>query len=108
MKSLEKIIEKSLTGLSFPSETDAPLRMVSVEDIGFDTFFSKLTKKETWHQPAEVLQAERFHQLEKVLRTNLTGLKITKIGTGTEFDYFIAGYDKTGQPVLIKTSAVET
>lgn len=108
MKLLKAEIRSAIEGLYFISETDAPFELAEYTKINFNTWFSKLTKTEDWHGDAERLRTENFKQLKILLAKNLTCLQVFKIGVAPAFNYYISGYTKTRQRVIIKTEAIET
>lgn len=78
-----------------------------VEATTAKSFFAKLTRKCEWHTEAQRLNAERSHELEKLLNENLEGLRVYRFGR-IQIAIVAAGRDAGGRIAGIKTSAVET
>ena len=114
-------LRKAAQGLVFTSETDAPLEAfvwpdggglsadrlrkqagaegdTAVEDMTLDDFFHAVPDEDK----------PKFDQLAQVLKTQLTGLKVYKIGDEAEKTVFIAGKTADGQWAGLKTTVVET
>lgn len=93
LKSLQKFID---------SDSDVP-----VEEIDYEHFFDRLTKKRVWHGDNETERAQRFANLKSILDDELTDLIVCKVGR-IRIDIFVAGIDENGNLAGIKTFAVET
>ena len=114
-------LKKASKGLVFTSETDAPLEPfvwsetgkltherllelagaeegTAVEEMSLEEFFRAV--------PAE--DKAEFDQLAKVLKEQLSGVKVYKIGDEAERQVFIAGQTPEGQWTGLKTTVVET
>lgn len=130
VEPLEKRIEKACRGLSYMSETDAPVEpffggkasALSREEIikatGSNTdsrieetdpnlFFKRLTAIEDWYTPGQKKNASRFATLERLLRNELSDLSVFRIGR-IRVAIYVAGLDKNGNILGVKTTAVET
>lgn len=126
----EKRLEEYLEDLYYISETDAEFsvfsgekaKSVSKEEIlrqtkkpldakisekDFAEFFGRLTKIQDWFEEEETENARRFEELEKLLKENLTNLKVFKIGE-IQLEIYIVGLDSEGVLRGVKTEAVET
>lgn len=130
VEPLEKRIEKACRGLSYMSETDEPVEpffggkacalsreeilkatgsdaKARIEETDPNSFFKRLTAIEDWYTPAQKKNARRFASLEKLLRNNLPELRVFRIGR-IRIAIYVAGLDKNGNILGVKTSAVET
>jgi hypothetical protein len=127
-KNLLAEIEKSTAGLTYISETDAPVKAVfvagarSTDAIHFISkgtaaeilearqpreFFDRLTTEKDWFGSREREIAKRFSELEKLLNENLCNLTVLRVGR-IQIDIYVVGLDADGNLVGIKTKAVET
>lgn len=122
--SLTEILKKLSGGLSYQSESDFPVKPFFEKGGGrksfeakkpsrrldFDSFFATATADEDWHGPEEKESARRFRELVKALQTNLSDLKVYKVGTadGAEFDVYVVGKTRDGDFVGVTTKVVET
>jgi hypothetical protein len=118
--SLTAVLKQASKGLLFPSESDAPLKPfvwdqpdaptpeALVEDAGMDAgtptetmsllaFFRAIPKAEK----------PKFDALTKVLKENLSGIKVHKIGD-VNLKVYILGKTKDGQWAGLTTEVVET
>jgi hypothetical protein len=114
-------LKRASKGLLFTSETDAPLEPFLWEASGKLTHEKLLelagAEEGTGVEEttlAKLLQTvppedeEKFDQLAKALREQLTGIKVYKVGDESERDVFIVGKEEDGQWAGLKTSVVET
>ena len=79
----------------------------NIEIVEQATFFTKLTQMKDWFGPADIARAERFLRLQQLLLSQLTGIKVYRVGT-VRIDIILAGHDKCGNVAGIRTIAVET
>lgn len=123
-------LSNACEGLYYVSETDAeivPFVTDEIKDISREsilqycgansssnieiveqaTFFTKLTQMKDWFGPADIARAERFLRLQQLLLSQLTGIKVYRVGT-VRIDIILAGHDKSGNVAGIRTIAVET
>lgn len=123
-ENLRAEIEKSTAGLTYMSETDAPVELysggkadvVEVEHITSETrheemlprdFFSRLTADREWYGVEQKEIAKQYASLEKLLEENLRDLKVFKIGR-IQIEIYVVGLDADNNLIGIKTKAVET
>lgn len=128
-RTIVKQIKAIVKNLSYISETDAPLTVYigtrstavtsgkllskikrkgdKIEELGFERFFSRLTRREDWHGDQETFRADKYTELYGLLKLNLRDLKVFKIGD-IEKDIYIVGLDETNKLTGIKTFALET
>ena len=127
---LSDVFETACEGLVYISETDAPILpfaggpadtvtgqiilqqtggepQTQVEEIEFDTFFTKLTTIKDWYGEPEKARAERFLDLKMLLEENLRELKVFRIGN-IRLDIYVVGIDIEGNLMGVTTIAVET
>ncbi|HUQ31235.1 MAG TPA: nuclease A inhibitor family protein [Pyrinomonadaceae bacterium] len=133
MKSDEEIIEelkRTTVGLLFMSESDYPfdifymegqtemsaeyIRELSgepadspVEVKTVDEFFRVAISEPDWKGKAELAVAERYQSLLKLLKENLDGLKVYRVGQ-VNIAVYIVGRAQTGNWLGLSTRVVET
>jgi hypothetical protein len=114
-------LQKASKGLVFTSETDAPLEPflwkdgaaltheqllglagadpdTPVEETSLDSFFRVVPKEDR----------PKFEKLTKVLREQLAGVKVYKLGEDAEKPVYVVGKTPDGQWAGLKTTVVET
>jgi hypothetical protein len=114
-------LKKASMGILFTSETDAPLEPFLWEASGKLTHEKLLelvgAEEGTGVEEttlAKLLQTvppedeEKFDQLAKALREQLSGIKVYKVGDEAERDVYVVGKTKDGQWAGLKTTVVET
>jgi len=79
----------------------------NIEIVEQDAFFTKLTQMKDWFGPRDIARAERFLGLQQILLSQLTGIKVFRVGT-VRIDIILAGHDNSGNVAGIRTIAVET
>jgi hypothetical protein len=123
-------LKKASAGLLFPSETDAPFEPVewpseqgkpdkarvlelaglppdtTVKTKSLDAFFKDATQEEAWHDDQEKAEVQRFKQLVRAIKDNLSDVKVFLAG-GAEADAYIVGRTEAGWAGL-KTKVVQT
>jgi hypothetical protein len=128
--SLFERIAKGCEGLTYMSETDAPITAfdggkatglnagaladivgidsdVPVEEITLARFFDRLTTIQDWFGEREKENAKKFSELKNLLQEDLRDLKVFRFGS-VQIDIIVAGTDQTGNVAGIRTFAVET
>lgn len=117
-------IEKSTAGLTYVSETDAPVEpymngrakaveasnltdQTRYEEMSAPDFFARLTADKDWYGERERNRSKRFASLYKLLQENLQDLKVFKVGR-VQLDIYVVGLDADGNLIGLKTKAVET
>jgi len=83
----------------------SPDTLVEVRDI--DRFFAWAIAEEDWHDEEEKAEVEKYCQLVEVLKTNLTDLKVYRVGE-IEIDVYIVGKTPDGNLAGLSTMVVET
>jgi len=115
-ESLKAELAKATTGLLYASESDYPFEIVenstpeilqNSKQIEFDNFFKNLTTQEDWFGEEEKAKAAQYAALQKLLKENLTDLKVYKSGE-TDIEIYILGKTKSGAFMGLKTRSVET
>ncbi len=129
-EQLARLIKEAAEGLSYISETDAPISafvgkpaealtkdevlnqtknsatsQIEEKDVG--GFFSRLTEMQDWFGDEEKANAEKFAALQKILVNNLRDLNVFRIGK-TQIKIYVLGLDENNMLLGIKTEAVET
>ena len=117
-------------GLSYMSETDAPIKVFIgqkaaeisleeilrqtghtdfevIEEIPIEDFFEKLTIVREWYNTERATRAAGFSELKQYLEDSLTDERVFRIGK-IQIEIFVVGLDTSGRIVGIKTRAVET
>jgi len=128
--SLFERITQLCDGLTYMSETDAPItafagtqasdvnaavladvagisRDVPVEEITLARFFDRLTTIQDWFGEREKENAKKFSELKTLLEEDLRDLKVFRFGS-VQIDIIVAGTDQNGNVAGIRTFAVET
>lgn len=120
-------ITRSTDGLTYISETDAPVEAfsgghadtvditslienrgsVKCEKLSAKKFFDRLTTVSDWFGPEQIETARRFSEVEKILEENLRDLAAFKMGH-IQIDIYVVGLDADNNLIGIKTKAVET
>lgn len=130
MTKLNTRLEQALNGLTFPSETDAPLQVfvwpenesfepevlrqhaghdaaTPVHTTDLDRLLRPATTARDWHGPQEQERVRRFTALRDLLRAELDDVTVFKIGDAA-MDVFVVGRDADGQYLGFSTHVVET
>jgi hypothetical protein len=125
--SLTAVLKEATEGLTYMSESDFPVKpffmkgegrkSISASDIpkakkpikqiDFDEFFGAATSEEDWYGPEEKKTAKRFRELVKLLKENLTDIKVYKSGK-VKMDVYVVGKTADGDFAGISTKVVET
>lgn len=123
-------IEAATDGLTYVSETDAPVLTFAAgvaetptremilqhaglecdttgEEVSFDVFFARLTAIKDWFGESETTKAKKFLGLKTLLEENLRDLKVFRLGK-IRVDIYVAGIDSDGSVLGVRTKAVET
>jgi hypothetical protein len=126
-------LKPTTAGLLFPSETDAPVvpfvwetpeghleftaesvvklsghpADTPVEEIGFDDLFAKVTQPRDWHNEVGRKRTEGFTALRDLLRENLRGIRVFRLGT-ISIDVIVVGVDPKDRLAGVTTKVVET
>ena len=113
-------LRRASAGLLYPSESDCPFEVFvweepeltpqhvaahsgkdkdqKVEEVSIGAFFDEL---------AETQEAQRFHELRRVIESHLRDVKVFRVGD-IEIDVFIIGRSPSGHWVGLRTQSVET
>lgn len=128
--SLVNDIADACQGLTYTSETDAPVLPFSgtntpevtreivlqqtgqdaetpIEEATFDAFFDRLTTIKDWFGEPEKARAVKFLELRKLLEENLRDPKVFRTGS-IRLEIFAVGVNKDGCLMGVTTTAVET
>ncbi len=123
-------LEQAIDGLLFPSESDAPLEVfvwrdaapfspqallayagydktTPVRTTALDRFFRPVTTSRAWYGEEERERMRRFRALRDLLKTELSDIKVYKIGT-VAIDVYVVGRDASGTYCGLTTKVVET
>ena len=129
-ETLEDRIAAACRGLSYMSETDAPVEPFNggradelspdairkatgsdakahLEETDTAEFFSRLTAIKDWYTAGQKRDAHRFAALEKLMRENLTDLHVYRFGR-IRITIYVVGLDPDKNILGLKTTAVET
>jgi hypothetical protein len=126
--SLKDTLAEKVKGLFFPSETDAPIEVVSFEadsdvtdtlrqrhpdkanqlvEAQWEDFYNMYGARKDWQNEPQKQFAARFGEALDLLKENLQNVKIYRLG-GVRIEIYIIGKLKDGTFAGLKTSAVET
>ncbi len=123
-------IEKACRGLIFISETDASVipvfggtpvdsstsawlaaagagKRTPIAETDPDRFFDRLKTHKEWFDARQKVNANGFAKLERILKAELNGLKIFRLGK-IKIEIYMIGIDSRGMITGVKTRAVET
>ena len=129
-ESFRERLKSACEGLNFVSETDSdvvpvfggeprsastadfltsievpPTKDVATTDL--EKFFSKLTKKREWFGETQRANAARFKALKLLLESELSDLKIFRVGK-IRISIYVLGLDREGKVAGVKMDAIET
>jgi len=128
--SVTETLRRASEGLLYISEQDAPFEAfawrdkgdltnekllalgkhpagTSVREMAFDEFFADLVKEEDWHEEEEKATVAKYRDLVKVLKAQLTDLKVFRVGA-RDVTIYVVGRTPAGTWAGVKTAAVET
>jgi hypothetical protein len=128
MTSITNILKQATDGLLMMSESEYPFAIFTWESaslnvttvlektgysqetpvkiVEIDDFFKNSVSEEDWHEDEEKATVKKFQNLVNVLKNNLTGLQVYKIGS-KEIDVYILGTTSDGI-AGISTKVIET
>lgn len=128
MNNITNILKQATNGLLMTSESEYPFKVVTwkstvlnvttllknaghpqgtpVKIVEVDDFFKSSVSEEDWHENEEKATVKKFQNLVKVLKTNLTNLKVYKIGS-KEIQVYIVGNTSNGI-AGVSTTIIET
>lgn len=129
-RSFVRRVREAVEGLTYPSETDAPLEpfelrgfrgeRLCAEDVlahvgsegpvvemELDAFFAPAIEEQDWYGPEERAQAARFRELLRLLRESLDDIRVFKVGERS-IDVYVIGRMRDGRYAGITTRVVET
>ena len=123
-------LEALVSGLSFVSESDAPLTVVSlgyraeldasavlaalskppdapIEQVSVDDFFGYAVQDQTYYTEEQRSAVQRYRALVQFLRTSLSDARVFRIGK-IEIDVYAVGKSRDGEWLGAATKLVET
>jgi hypothetical protein len=132
--SLRAVLTEASEALYYPSESDEPFEYVELtfppeaeplsersvaeflgrrpnnyaEEISLEDFFEPVTTVEDWYENEDRNTVDQYFRLKDVLQTNLTDVRVFRVGR-VEIDVYLIG--KTGaegQYAGLKTQVTET
>lgn len=128
MNNITNILKQATNGLLMISESEYPFKVVTwkstvlnvttllknarhpqgtpVKIVEIDDFFKSSVSEEDWHENEEKATVKKFQNLVKILKTNLTNLKVYKIGS-KEIQVYIVGNTSNGI-AGVSTTIIET
>jgi len=115
-------LKRASKGLRYTSETDAPLEPFAWKAAGDKLADAQLLQLAGAEEGTAVEQTTlddffrtvppehkaKFDQLAKVLKEQLSGIKVYRVGDEAEKEVYIVGKTKDGQWAGLKTTVVET
>ncbi len=78
-----------------------------VEFIDIDSFFAIATTEQDWHSSEDRETAKKYQNLVKVIKENLSDLKVARVGE-IEIDVYIIGKTPSSDFAGLSTKAIET
>jgi hypothetical protein len=78
-----------------------------VTEVELDDFFRIATEQQDWHGPEEQETVARFRGLLRILKENLTDIRVYRVGE-VEVDVFVIGKTWSGDYAGVSTKVVET
>jgi hypothetical protein len=79
----------------------------SIEEVELDYIFRNCAEEKEWHDEIQKQNVPKFKSLVKILKDNLTDIKVYRIGT-TNLDIYIIGKTPSADLAGISTKVVET
>lgn len=127
-------LQKAVRDLLFSSESDAPVKAVSltpetfgatevnaetvanyrhaapeiVKTLTVDEFFSPMTTPQDWWTDENRATAAQFEALAKLLTEEMTDVNAYRIGDGPEIEAFVLGKNRDGKILGVRTNLTET
>jgi hypothetical protein len=77
------------------------------EVVDIDSFFSRATTPQDWHEDEEKAVVAKFQKLLEVIKSNLKNPQVYRLGS-IEIDVYIVGEIPTGKLAGVSTKVVET
>jgi hypothetical protein len=130
MNEIVPLLKEAVAGLTFISETDAPLEVVfwpgdateldkkllaelaqvpmteKIAVVEIDDFFAEVTAEQDWHNEEEKAEVKRFQQLVELLKTRLQSARAYRVGE-TRITVYVVG-KVAGGFAGVKTVVVES
>ncbi len=89
-----------LSKLNKPSDT-------KVEFVDLDSFFEVATTEEDWHSEEDKKIVNKYQNLVKVIKENLSHIKVARLGE-IQIDVYIIGKVTPGNLAGLSTKLIET
>lgn len=129
-----KTLRDATKGLLYTSEADKPLKAflwpkaevgaeemnpetlragrkigakVPIQERTLDAFFAPMVKPQGWHGEEEKAMAAKFQALVEMLRTELGGVRVFRVGEG-RVEVYVVGKTTEGDFAGVSTQLVET
>lgn len=115
-------LQQAIAGLTYMSETDAPLEVVQwapipeglkaqlrppIQTVPLEQFFRSQTQEQDWYSDDERDRAKRFQALVDLLKQHLQDIQVFKVGD-VEKTAYVLGRAPDGSTIGLKTTVVET
>lgn len=122
-------LKQASDGLHWHSESDYPFTTIYWENVDYinnkllqatdctpdttievrelDKFFSQATAEEDWYNDEEMTECKRYRELVHLLKTNLSNIKVYRVGE-VEVNCYILGQTEQGAIAGLSTISVET
>ena len=131
MKDNELIerLKQASQGLLWQSESDYPFEVIYWENVKnisskvlqvtnctpkttievreLNKFFSQATEEKDWYNDEEMAECKRYQDLVNLLKTNLTDIKVYRVGE-VEVNCYILGKTESSSIAGLSTISVET
>lgn len=79
-----------------------------VEEIGLDKFFAPAITEQDWYGGEEKVTVERYRALVDFLKSNLSDIKVYRVGQSPEIHIYVAGITRDRNLAGISTTSIET
>ncbi|MGE5658860.1 MAG: nuclease A inhibitor family protein [Actinomycetota bacterium] len=79
-----------------------------VQAIAVDEFFAPAIEEQDWYGDEEKATALRYRKLVEFLKSNLTDIKVYRVGQSPEIHIYVAGITRDNNLAGISTTSIET
>ncbi|YAF96566.1 MAG: nuclease A inhibitor family protein [Nodularia sp. CChRGM 3473] len=79
----------------------------SIETVELDDLFRNCAEEKEWHDEIQKQNVQKFQSLVKMLKDNLTDIKVYRLGT-IEIDVYVVGKTLSGDLAGVSTKLIET
>ncbi|MBW4556111.1 MAG: nuclease A inhibitor family protein [Trichormus sp. ATA11-4-KO1] len=79
----------------------------SIETVELDYLFRNCAEEKEWHDDIQKQNVQKFQSLVKILKDNLTDIKVYRLGT-IDIDVYVVGKTSSGDLAGVSTKLIET